>query len=104
MTWEMKKEDNFLITVPHDNEIDLPDGFYKAVKESTDWYADYSPDAEWRDYFSKTLVPVRSKLISIRELVQATSEIKQDCGYHGKYLESVKYCADTNSLRISIGS
>ena len=97
-------EYNFLISIPHNNEIDLPDGFYKVVMMHFDNNKEWSEDSQQLDWFSETSVPIRSNLISIKELVRATRELKELNGYGGKYLESVDYCEDTNCLRIHIGS
>ena len=57
-----------------------------------------------KDWKSKTLVPVRSKLISIKELIKATIEVKNESGYWGNYLEIVKFCPQTRCLRVWLGS
>ena len=96
---EWKKEGNKSLHCDlDDNEIDLPDGFYRVVME----YFDINE--EMVDWFSETLVPVRSGLISIKELFLATRECLELNGYWGSYLESVEYCEDTNCLRIEVGS
>ena len=99
--------ENVVLSVPYDKfEIDLPDGSYTVVMQSLDYYKE-SEDPEkyiFKDYFSTTLVPVRGRLISIKELVQATKEIKHDCGYWGRFIEEVDYCKHTKCLRIALGS
>lgn len=85
------------------NEIDLPDGYYRVVCRGYDWSKAYKLRKQ-KNFFSETLVPVRGKLISIKELIQATIEVKHATGYHGNYLESVEYCPLTRCLQIYMGS
>tara|TARA_Y100001963_G_C6753218_1_gene435288 strand:+ start:1217 stop:1498 length:282 start_codon:yes stop_codon:yes gene_type:complete len=85
------------------NRINAPDGDYFILTPMMD-YKLKTDKPIWKTYKSKTKVEVRGGLLETGTLIKASSEIIDDCGYWGKYLEQVNYNSKDKTLNIGIGS
>ena len=70
-----------------DLRINAPDGHYQ-VAEFT-FHMDGDDTYRW--WVSKTLVKVEDGILDLRTLVKAAAEVREQHGYHGRFLEVVEY-------------
>ena len=70
-----------------DLRINAPDGHYQ-VAEFT-FHMDGDDNYRW--WVSKTLVKVEDGILDLRTLVKAAAEVREQHGYHGRFLEVVEY-------------
>ena len=70
-----------------DLRINAPDGKYQ-VAEFT-FHMDGDDTHRW--WVSKTLVKVENGILDLRTLVKAAAEVREQHGYHGRFLEVVEY-------------
>ena len=82
--------------------VDPLNGKFTVCVESLD-YRDDSND-EFKLYFSTTQVRVENNEAVINDLVKAAQELHEQTGYWGRYIESLEYDPDTNTILISFGS
>ena len=67
--------------------INAHDGHYQ-VAEFT-FHMDGDDTYRW--WVSKTLVKVEDGILDLRTLVKAAAEVREQHGYHGRFLEVVEY-------------
>jgi len=81
--------ENYLIVSFDCNRIDAKDGTYKV---------------KYENFFSDTLVMVKSNLIDLKTFVMASKEVKHKSKYWGKFLEDFDFNNEDNTIEIRIGS
>ena len=70
-----------------DLRINAPDGKYQVAEFTFHMDGD---DTYWW-WVSKTLVKVEDGILDLRTLVKAAAEVREQHGYHGRFLEVVEY-------------
>ena len=92
-----------IVNTLKDNTIDAPDGDYIISTKMMDYKLNFNVNV-WKNYKSKTKVEVRDGLLETDSLLKASSEIINDCGYWGIFLERVYYDPKDKTLDVFIGS
>ena len=90
------KEDTSYI----DLRINAPDGHYQVAEFTFRWDREADDYGKYRWWGSKTLVKVEDGILDLRTLVKAAAEVREQHGYHGRYLENVEYVEEINTKLI----
>tara|TARA_X000000950_G_scaffold29275_1_gene31656 strand:+ start:954 stop:1289 length:336 start_codon:yes stop_codon:yes gene_type:complete len=87
------------------NYIDLPDGDYKIKCKSYNYAAKKNTaQSKFQNFYSETVVHVRSNLIETKSLLKAAGEIRQQTKYWGVFLEVAQPSENNSFIEIIFGS
>ena len=80
-----------------DLRINAPDGNYQVAEFTFSWDRKADDYGKYRWWVSKTLVKVEDGILDLRTLVKAAAEVREQHGYHGRFLEVVNYVELVNN-------
>jgi hypothetical protein len=95
-------QDFEVLTTQVNSPLDSLNGKFTLSVNSLD-YRDEGSD-NFQDYFSTIQVRVENSEVIVNDLVKACNELHKQTGYWGRYIESLDYDTESNTIRVEFGS
>lgn len=95
--------ENFeVLTTQVEGPVPELNGKFRLSVDSLDYNDDTNDD--FTNYFSTTQVRVENNEIIINDLLKAAAELHEQTGYWGRYIESLVYDTESNTIKVEFGS